>query len=146
MNMGKFVLNVVVAFVVYGILYGAVGPMLFSAGSASMAEFLRPEAETGMGVFAYHLVQTIVFVWLFGKAVGSGDLKAGAMFGLMVGFYLMATDSVWFASIAGMPADARMPYAVLNLVNNAIVGTMLAFMHGKGWGASGGDEAESTAE
>ena len=141
MNIGKFVLNVVVAFVVYGILYAVVGPMIFAEGSASMAAFLRPEAETQVATLSYHAVQTVVVVWLFVKAVGSGDLKAGAMFGLMIGLYLMATDSVWFASVNGIPTDARAPYAVLNLVNNVLVGVLLAFMQGKGWGASEGEEA-----
>ena len=137
MNMGKFVLNVVVAFFAYGALYQG-GNMIFAdAFDSYMAmDIFVPEEESLMTMLAYHLVQTVVVVWLFNKVVGSGDLKAGAMFGLMIGFYLMATDSVWMTGLKDFPTDTRLAADILNIANGAIVGAMLAFMHGKGWGAS----------
>lgn len=141
MNIGKFVLNVVAAFLVYGILYALVMPMIFPEAMESLMAASRPPEEAMIPELAYHLVQAIVVVWLFDKAVGSGDMKAGAMFGLMIGFYLMATDSVWFTALKDFPAqDARFGLSIMNLVNSTIVGAFLAFMHGKGWGASS-DEA-----
>lgn len=135
MNIGKFVLNVVLAYVVYFVLYMGGGMMFMGAFEPGMAAMNPPE-ETMVATSAYHLVQTIVVVWLFDKAVGSGDLKAGAMFGFMVGLYLMATDSVWFTSVKDFPQDGRVVLSIMNVVNAAIVGAFLAFMHGKGMGSS----------
>jgi hypothetical protein len=137
MNIGKFVLNIVLAFIVYGVLYTVGGMMFMGAMEPGMAAMNPPE-EIMMPTMAYHLVQTIVVVWLFDKAVGSGDLKAGAMFGFMVGLYLMATDSVWFTSVKDFPQDARVVMSGMNIVIGAIVGVFLAFMQGKGMGSSGG--------
>jgi len=141
MNIGKFVLNVIVAFVVFGLLYQG-GTMIFADRFAASAPFTKPEETIMVQALGYHFVQTVVFVWLFDKAVGSADMKAGAMFGAMVGLYLLASDSNWFVMLKDFPGDARMPLAVLHLVNGAIVGVVLAFMHSKGWGTSGGSDAE----
>jgi len=62
----------------------------------------------------------------------------------MIGFYLMATDSIWFTALRDFPAsDARMGLSTMNLMNSTIVGAFLAFMHGKGWGSS---SAEASAD
>jgi len=132
MSIGKFVLNVVVAFIAYGALYTA-GAMIFADQYSAQVAVTNPES---MGVLAYHGVQTIVVVWLFNKAVGSGDLKAGAMFGAMFGLYLLASDAIWYASLIDFPQDARMVLGVQHLVVGAIVGVLLAFMQGKGWGST----------
>jgi len=132
MNIGKFILNVIVAFVAYGALYTG-GTMMFADQFAAAMEASNPES---IGVLVYHLVQTVVVVWLFNKAVGSGDMKAGAVFGTMIGLYLLASDAVWFSTVKDFPGDARMVLGVMHLVVGAIVGMLLAFMQGKGWGSS----------
>jgi hypothetical protein len=134
MSIGKFVLNVVVAFVAYGVLY-TVGTMVFAEQYASMMQATKPEQAIMLPTLAYHLVQTIVVVWLFDKAVGSGDMKAGALFGAMIGLYLLASDSVWFVSLLDFPQDARIVQGILHLVIGAMIGILLAFMTGKGWGS-----------
>jgi len=140
MNIGKFVLNIVLAFIVYGVLY-TVGGMVFAEAMMPGMAAMNPPEDIMVPTMAYHLVQTIVVVWLFDKAVGSGDIKAGAMFGFMIGLYLMATDSVWFVSLKDFPQDARVVLGVMNVVIGVIVGAFLAFMHSKGMGSSGGAEA-----
>ena len=135
MSIGKFVLNVVVAYFAYGVLY-TIGTMVFADQFGAMAVALKPEETILMPEMAYHLVQTIVVVWLFNKAVGSGDMKAGAMFGAMVGLYLLASDAIWYVSLADFPQDARMVQGALHLVVGALVGVVLAFMQGKGWGSA----------
>ena len=136
MNVGKFILNIVVAFIAYGVLYTA-GGMMFMAQLAPGMEHMKPEEAIMVPTLAYHLVQTVVVVWLFNKAVGSGDMKAGAMFGVMIGLYLLASDAVWFTSLKDFPGDGRMVLGVMHLVVGAIIGVLLAFMEGKGWGSSG---------
>lgn len=136
MNIGKFVLNVVVAFIAYGVLYTVGGDVIFRDAFATMAPAMHPQEETFVQTMGYHFVQTIVVVWMFGKAVGSGDMKAGVMFGVMFGLYLMATDAIWFANMLNLSGEARLPLTILHLVNGAIIGMLLAFMEGRGWGAS----------
>jgi len=135
MSIGKFVLNVVVAYFAYGVLYTA-GTMVFAGQFGAMAPALKPEDTILMSEMAYHLVQTIVVVWLFNKAVGSGDMKAGALFGAMIGLYLLASDAIWYVSLAEFPQDARMVQGALHLGIGALVGVVLAFMQGKGWGSA----------
>jgi hypothetical protein len=135
MNVGKFILNIVVAFILYGVLY-TVEPMFLMPEAFKAAEAaMKPMEEIAMATMAYHLVQTVVVVWLFTKAVGTGDVMAGVIFGLMIGLYLVATDSVWYTMLADFPQATRMPVMIMHLVNGAIVGAALAFMAGKGWGA-----------
>jgi len=140
MNIGKFVLNVVVAFIAYGILYQG-GTMMIADQMESAKAMMNPDEEIMVATLAYHFVQTVVVVWLFDKAVGSGDMKAGAVFGAMIGLYLMATQAIWFEAVKGLPQDPRAVMAVMDIVFGAIVGVVLAFMYSKGWGASGGEEA-----
>ncbi|WP_417449265.1 hypothetical protein [Kordiimonas sp.] len=136
MNIGKFILNIVVAFVVYGLLY-TVGPMFIMPEAFTAAEAaMKPMEETAVAVMTYHFVQTVVVVWLFGKAVGSGDIMAGVVFGFVIGLYAVATDSVWYTSLADFPQATRMPLMIMHLVINAVVGAVLAFMAGKGWGGN----------
>jgi len=142
MNIGKFVLNVVVAFIAFGALYQG-GNMIFADRFASMNARLNPEDKILVAMLGYHFVQTVVFVWLYSKAVGSGDMKSGAMFGVMVGLYLLATDSNWFVMLKDFPGEGRMPLGILHIVNGALVGALLAFMQGKGWGLS---QASSTED
>lgn len=140
MNVGKFILNVVVAFIAYGILYQG-GMSIMADSFASAKAMMRPDEEIMIPTLAYHLVQTAVVVWLFGKAVGSGDIKAGAVFGFMMGLYLMATQATWFTAIRDFPQDGRMVANLMDLVIGAIVGMLLAFMWGKGLGSGAAEEA-----
>lgn len=141
MNVGKFILNIVVAFIAYGILYSA-GEAIFADKFATGMAMMNPQDTILVPVLGYHLVQTVVVVWLFGKAVGSGDLKAGAMFGFMIGLYLLASDNNWFTMLKDFPQDARLPLDMLHLVNGAIVGALLSFMWGKGMGFGAADAAD----
>ncbi len=146
MNIGKFVLNVIVAFLVYGALYTLGGEVIFKDAFATLVPVFHPQETTSMQTLGYHFVQTIVVVWMFGKAVGSGNLKDGAMFGLMFGLYLMATDSIWYVNIIDMPSASRLPLTIMHLVIGAIVGVLLAFMEGRGWGSSSMPTEEAKAE
>lgn len=141
MNIGKFILNVVVAFIAYGILYQG-GMSMMADTFASAMERMRPEEEIMVPTLAYHFVQTVVVVWLFGKAVGSGDLKDGAVFGFMVGLYLMATQATWFIALKDFPQDARMIAGIMDLVFGAVIGVLLAFMWGKGLGFAAEEASE----
>ncbi|MFC4348968.1 hypothetical protein ACFO5Q_14030 [Kordiimonas lipolytica] len=140
MNVGKFILNIVVAFIAFGILY-TVGPMMFADAFEASMMALKPQEETVVPIMGYHLVQTIAFVWLFGKAVGSADLKAGAMFGFMVGLYLLATDNIWYTMLKDFPQETRLPLDIMHLVFGAIVGALMSFMWGKGMGFGAGEAA-----
>ena len=133
MSLVRFAGTTVAAFLAYGILY-TIGEMLIAGDMASMAAHTVPPEQTLVATLAYHLVQTIVFVWLFDKAVGSTDIKDGAVFGAMIGLYLMASDSVWFTNLKDFPQDARMALSVMNIVFGAVVGIVVAKLHGIGRG------------
>lgn len=132
MSIARFAGTTIAAFVAYMALYGGSVQLLFAEQFASMAAATVEPGENALAVMSYHLVQTIVVVWLFNKAVGSKDIKAGAVFGLMIGLYLMATDSIWFTNVKDFPQDARVVLSGLHLVVGAIVGVLLAKLYGLG--------------
>lgn len=136
MSIMRFVGTTVAAFVAYGILYNVGITVLFPAYFEAMAEATVDPGENMLATLSYHLVQTIVVVWLFDKAVGSTDMKAGALFGFMIGLYLMATDSIWFTNLKDFPQDGRFILSVAHLVIGATVGLLLAKLHGVGRGDS----------
>lgn len=143
MNIGKFVLNVVVAYILYAALYIVTMMVIFGDVYAANAGLMRAEDDPMMP-YAYvgHLLQTIIVVILFNKAVGSGDIKAGATFGALIGGYLAATDIATYASMTFSMAPLGHSI-VLHILIGAIVGSVLAFMWGKGWG-SGANEAAAS--
>lgn len=133
MNIGKYAINLIAAFIAYFILYMAWGMFIVPDAFNSMQTAMIAEDDPGqMWILLYHFIQTIVVVWLFHKAVSSDDLKAGAMFGFMMGLYLAVTDGVWFTGLLEFPKEAMMPLMLANVVNGTVVGALLAFLHGKG--------------
>ena len=132
MNVGRFFLSVIVAFILYAGLYS--GLMIFVLGDiyAANAALMRPEAD-GMALYGIlaHFAQTIIVVLLFNMAVNSTDIKAGARFGLLMGGYLAATDMTIYA---GLKMDvAPLPYSiVIHLFIGAVIGVVLAKLHKDG--------------
>lgn len=141
MSIARFAGTTLAAFVAYMALYGGSVQLLFAEQFASMAAATVEPGENALAVMSYHLVQTIVVVWLFDKAVGSDDMKAGAIFGLMIGLYIMASDSIWFTNLKDFPQDARVVLSGMHLVIGAIVGVLLAKLHSVGRGGEAADAA-----
>ena len=140
MSLVRFIALTLAAFIAYAVLY-IIGVEIFADQYSSIMEHMVPEDQIAMASLSYHLVQTIIFVWLFDKAVGSSNLKDGAVFGAMIGLYLMASDSLWFISIKGFPQDAQMVQALMNVVIGALVGVFLANLYGVRRGEVSADEA-----
>ncbi len=129
MSTGRFILSVVVAFVIYSVFYMGLMAFLFLDVYLSNAHMFRPEAE-GMAMYGMlgHLVQTIIVVALFNMAVASNSIKTGAKFGLLVGGYLAATD---FTMYMGLKMSLTpLPYSiVIHLAVGMIVGVVLAKLY-----------------
>jgi len=146
MNVGKFILNVVIAFVLYFVFY--MGLMVGVLGDvfAVNAEFMRAENDPLMPfTMLAHLLQTIVVVAFFNFAVGSGDMGRGVRFGLLMGAYLAATDMTVYYSLK-LDTTPFLYSVVIHLGVGVLIGAFLAFMWGKGWGsgpASAGDGGPS---
>lgn len=140
MNVGKFILNIVVAYILFAVLYTVAEMYIIADQMEAMKALMKPEEET-MVVYLYYLVETIVFVWLFNKVVGSDNMKDAAVYGAMIGFYVSAAGAVMFATVNGMPEGMILPTFIMNVINSALVAMGLAFMWGKGWG-SGASAAE----
>jgi hypothetical protein len=129
MSLSRFILSVVVAFIVYSILYMGLMMFLFRDIYMVNAEMFRSETDAMMpfGMLG-HLLQTVVVVALFNMAVGSNDLKAGARFGLLMGGYLAATDIAMYAGLK--LSFSPLPYSiVIHLAVGAVVGMVLAKLY-----------------
>lgn len=135
MSIGRFVGTVVAAYLAYSILYVGTMLVLFADLFSANAAMMRPETDPLMPyTYLAHLVQTIAVVLLFNKAVNSDDVKAGAVFGLLMGLYLAATDATFYFGMQ-MSTAPLMVSVVLHLVIGAIVGVLLAKLHGVGRGS-----------
>lgn len=135
MNVGKFILNVVIAFVLYFVFY--MGLMVGVLGDvfAVNAEFMRAEDDPLMPfTMLAHLLQTIVVIAFFNFAVGSGDIGRGVRFGLLMGAYLAATDMTVYYSLK-LDTTPFLYSVAIHLGVGVIIGAFLAFMWGKGWGS-----------
>lgn len=140
MSIGRFVGTVVAAYLAYSLLYVGTMMGLFADLFSANAAMMRPETDPLIPyMYLAHLVQTIAVVLLFNKAVGSDDLKAGAMFGLLVGLYLAATDATFYFGIQMSTAPLLMS-VILHLAIGAIVGVLLAKLHGIGRGTEAAAE------
>ena len=129
MSIGRFILSVVVAFVIYSVFYMGLMAFVFADVYMANASLFRPEAE-GMAMYGMlgHLVQTIIIVALFNMAVASDCLKTGARFGLLMGGYLAATDLTTYMGLK--MSLAPLPYSiVIHLFVGAVVGMVLAKLY-----------------
>ncbi len=129
MSIGRFILSVVVAFILYAALYIGLMGFLFADIYTANAHFMRSPEEGLAGLeMLGHLVQTIIVVALFNMAVASNDVKAGARFGLLIGGYLAATD---LSMYTGLTLNlSPLPYSVvIHLFVGAVIGMVLAKLY-----------------
>jgi hypothetical protein len=129
MSIARIILCVVVAYIVYSIMY--IGTMVIALGDlfAANAEFMRDPADPLMPMtYVAHLVQTIVVVLLFNLFVASNDVKRGAVFGLLVGAYLAATDSTFYFGLK-LSTEPWLASMIIHLFVGALVGGILAKLY-----------------
>ncbi len=138
MSIGKYLLHVVIAYVIYAVLYVLLTMFVFGDLFMANAELMRPQNDP-MAMYAYagHFFQTCVVVALFNMAVGSSDTGRGIRFGLLMGGYLAATDMATYFGLNMSTAPLAVSIAI-HLVVGAIVGFTLAKLNGMG---SKADEA-----
>ena len=129
MSIGRFILSVVVAFVIYAALYiGLMGVVFADVYTANAAMIRSPEEGLALFEMLGHLLQTIIVVALFNMAVGSNDVKAGARFGLLVGGYLAATDLSMYTGLT--MNTSPLPYSVvIHIFVGAVIGMVLAKLY-----------------
>ena len=129
MSIIRIILCVVVAYIVYSIMY--VGLMVFAFGDlfTANAEFMRAPDETLTSMtYVAHLVQTIVVVLLFNMFVASSDIKKGLSFGLLIGAYLAATDSTFYFGLK-LSTEPWLVSMFIHLFVGAIVGIILSMLY-----------------
>lgn len=140
MSIGKYILHVVIAYVIYAVLYILFTMVIFGDLFMANAELIRsPEDPLAMYAYIGHLAQTCVVVALFNMAVGSSDTGRGVRFGLLMGGYLAATDMATYFGLNMSTAPLAVSI-VIHLVVGAIIGFTLAKLNGMGAKA---DEAEA---
>ena len=125
----RFILCVVVAYIVYSVLY--VSTMVFVLGDlfSANAELMRAPTET-LASMAYvaHLAQTIVVVALYNMFVASNDPRRGITFGLLMGAYLAATDSTFYFGLK-LSMDPWLASMIIHLAVGAVVGAVLSKLY-----------------
>lgn len=134
MAIGRYLLHVLAAFLVYSVLYSLVTMVIFGDLYRANAEMMRgPSDPLALYAMAGYVLQTAFVVALFNMAVASSDIVKGAKFGLLMGGYLAATDMATYfglkLSVAPLPVSI-----ILHLAVGAIVGMVLAKLNGLGTG------------
>jgi len=133
MNVGKFILNVVVTYVLFAVLYTALEMTVLKDQMAAMQPLMRPQEETTI-IFFYYLVETVVFVWLFGKVAGGRPMQDGILYGVMLSLYMSAASATMIVSLKDMPEGLILPSSIANLVVFTIIAAVLSLLDAKGWG------------
>lgn len=132
MSIGKYILHVVIAYVIYAILYILLTMVVFGDLFMANADMMRPpEDPVAMYAYAGHLLQTCIVVALFNMAVGGSDVIKGVRFGLLMGGYLAATDMAFYFGMKLSTAPLLVSI-VIHLVVGAIIGFTLAKLNGVG--------------
>lgn len=132
MSIGKYLLHVVIAYVIYAVLYVLLTMVVFTDLFMSNADLMRPP-EDPVAMYAYigHFLQTCAVVALFNMAVGSDDVGRGVRFGLLMGGYLAATDMATYFGLKMSTAPLAVSI-IIHLVVGAIIGFTLAKLNGIG--------------
>lgn len=132
MSIGKYILCVIVAYIAYAVFYVGLTMFVFADLFMANADLMRPQDDPmAMYAFAGHFLQTCMVVALFNMAVGSSDVKRGAIFGLLMGGYLLATDMTFYFGMKMSTAPLGVS-AVIHLAVGAVVGVLLAKLYGMG--------------
>ncbi len=123
MNISRYLIAVVVSFVVMGVV--AFGGMTLGATQMSslMAIARGPEdlaAMTGWGMAGY-LIITAIFTYIYIKGREAGDAIEGAKFGLMFGVLM---------SGAGMVGYSMLPYEMTALVADTVINLIVYTLGG----------------
>jgi hypothetical protein len=129
MSIGRFILSVVVAFIIYAAFYiGLMGFVFADVYTANAAIIRSPEEGLVPYDMLGHLLQTVIVVALFNMAVGSNNVKAGARFGLLIGGYLAATD---LSMYTGLTMNiSPLPYSiVIHIFVGTVIGMVLAKLY-----------------
>lgn len=132
MSIGKYIMHVLVAFFAYFALYTLFTVVIFGDVYAANADLMRSEDDPlALYIMIGHLLQTCMVVVLFNMAVGSNDMKRGAIFGAVLGAYLAGTDMTYYFGLK-MATDPVVIGTIVHLVVGAIIGVLLAFLNGFG--------------
>ena len=132
MSIGKYILHVVIAYVIYAVLYILLTMVVFGDLFMANADMMRsPEDPVAMYAYAGHFLQTCMVVALFNMAVGGSDVGRGVRFGLLMGGYLAATDMAFYFGMKLSTAPLLVSIAI-HLVVGAIIGFTLAKLNGMG--------------
>jgi len=128
MSMARFLINFVVTFLLFGLLYYIVDISMPDL-NIMMSEVGRPmDAPEQMWVMIGHVIQTIAYVWLFMKIVTQQCWKAGAMFGFMAGLLMIGVDMVYYGMMS-IPADVSIVMIPVGVIISMIVGAILGLMN-----------------
>ena len=132
MSIGKYLLHVVIAYVVYSVFYVVLMMFVFGDLFMTNADMMRAQDDP-LAMYAYggHFIQTCVVVALFNMAVGSDDVGKGVRFGLLMGGYLAATDLATYFGLK-LSTAPLMASIIIHLVVGAIIGFTLAKLNGMG--------------
>lgn len=129
MNIGRFILSVIAAYIAFAVLFTVAMTFVFPGMMVAFADLMRaPDDPMMMWAYLGHLVQTIVLVWFFEKGFGTKDLMKGAIFGGTFGVYVAATGFVMYMSFK-WPTEYMATQMIVDVVIFALVGVVLALVH-----------------
>lgn len=131
MAMKKYIVDVIVAYIVFAVLWTVYAMALMEPQMAAMGDLMHPQDHPNqMVVLVWHFIQTLVMVWFWHKGLGSDQVKDGLIFGLMYGLLIGASDMVWYYGMA-IPQDPKSLMFIGHLVISGIVGGGLAKLYPK---------------
>ncbi|WP_321394778.1 hypothetical protein [Emcibacter sp.] len=101
MNMSRFIMAVVAAYIVMAVV-GFGSDMVLKQYYDSYMAIARPEAEmmAMMPLFLVaYLVQTVLFCYIYIRGRETGDLMEGIRFGILIGVFMGTTNVILYTGL-----------------------------------------------
>ncbi len=132
MKIGQFALNLVVAFISFGVLHALGNIFIYGGALESMSEYMRSADDPQQQwIRVGHLLQTAAMVYLWLGGFATNNLRGGAVFGMVYGTIIAATNMVWWSSIK-LPVDGMVVSIISGVIIGGLVGMILAKLYDDG--------------
>lgn len=130
MKIGKFLLTVVLVYIVYQALNFLIHSVILKNVYMEFATLWRPDMENVMWImYVSDLIRIFLFVFIFTKGQENKGWMEGLRYGLLIGLLLSLGMSLNSYAIYPMPFTLALYWLVLTLIQMTICGIVTALLY-----------------
>lgn len=127
MNIVRYLLAIVAAFATYAVVYSAINAAFYPNMLEEMGQFVRSPEDSMMALMHIgHTIETIAMVTIYFLFVRSNDLKAGMVYGGLVGLYFAGTQLMTLGTYSNINASMVFEFVPIHIIVGGVVGAVLS--------------------